>query len=135
MSTLLIVLAGDRTAYRPGDEIVGTATWQFDRQPRSVETRLCWHTEGKGSRDSDVAATVRFDAPLQMTENREFRFTAPTEPHSFSGQILSLVWNVELEAEPGEVVERVEIVIGPGGKRIVLGKVEESATAALPGLR
>jgi len=127
MSTLRIAFAEGRTAWRPGEEIVGTAFWQLDRQPRSVEARLCWRTEGKGSEDSDVAATVRFEAP-QMTESREFRFVAPNEPHSFSGRILSLVWNVELEA--GGDVERVEIVIGPDGKKIVLGKVEKEAAEA-----
>jgi hypothetical protein len=131
MSTLRIAFAGGRTAWRPGEEILGTASWQLDRQPGSAEARLGWHTEGKGSEDSDVAVTVRFEGP-QMVENREFRFVAPREPHSFSGQILSLVWTVEVEA--GDDVQRAEIVIAPDGKRIVLGKVEKNTAPAVPPL-
>jgi hypothetical protein len=131
MSTLRLNFAEGRKAWRPGEEIVGTATWQLDKQPRSVEVRICWRTEGKGSEDGDVAVTIPFESPQTM-ETREFRFAAPREPHSFSGQILSVVWSVEIEVQPGGDIERSDIVIGPGAQKILLGKVDESPSATLP---
>jgi hypothetical protein len=56
----------------------------------------------------------------QATDLRPFEFTAPDEPYSFSGTLVSLVWNVELVVKPGDLRERREIVIAPGGHEVLL---------------
>lgn len=116
---LHITLTGQRTAFQPGDEIAGTATWRCAEPPNRVEICLGWHTSGKGTRDSETVATEVVPNPAASGQHT-FRFTAPAQPHSFSGRLISLVWSVELIVDPSEEVERVEVVIAPDTREIEL---------------
>lgn len=124
----MIALAEHRTAFRPGDEIAGTARWQSAEPPKHVEISLCWSTRGKGTQDTGATATVVVENPTAHGEHA-FRFTAPAEPHSFSGKLISLLWSVELLVEPGGEPERVEIVIAPGAREIELPSIAPDANA------
>jgi hypothetical protein len=119
MSQLKLGLRDNRTAFRPGEEIVGAAGWQLDRPPKSVEVRLFWYTCGKGTQDVGVVDTVRFEQP-QREEARPFRFIAPAEPYSFTGKLITLVWALELVVKPGDESARLELTISPTGQPIVL---------------
>ncbi len=121
MNQLKLGTRDDRTEYRPGEEIAGAAGWQLDQPPKSVEVRLFWYTRGKGTEDVGVVNTVRFEQP-QREEARPFRFTAPAEPYSFSGKLISLLWAIELVVQPGPDSARVELTISPTGKEVVLTK-------------
>lgn len=112
-------LRENRTAYSPGEELVGAALWELDAPPTLAEVRLVWSTKGKGTEDAAVAATVAFDAP-RAGDTRPFVLRLPAAPYSFSGKLISLVWAVELVLQPGARCERVEIVVAPGGAEVLL---------------
>ena len=46
--------------------------------------------------------------------------TLPEGPWSFNGLLVHLVWGLELVAEPGEHVARVDLTVAPGGREIQL---------------
>ena len=119
MSTMKIELKDGRLAYEPGDEIAGSVSWAFDKAPRAVELRLFWFTRGKGTAEAGVAETVRFDQ-AGREESRAFRLQLPEAPLSFSGRLISLIWALELVAEPSKEVARVEIVVAPDGEELRL---------------
>jgi hypothetical protein len=121
MNQLKLGTRDNRTEFRPGDEIAGAAGWQLDQPPKSAEVRLFWYTRGKGTEDVSVVDTVRFDNP-QREEARPFRFTAPAEPYSFSGRLISLVWALELVIEPGKESARFEFTLSSTGKEVLLNK-------------
>jgi hypothetical protein len=131
MNTLRLGLQGDRTAYEPGDELTGAALWELDAPPASAELRLVWSTRGKGTEEAAVVETVTFDAP-QAGDTRPFKIRLPAGPYTFSGKLISLIWALELVIEPGSRSERVEIVVAPGGREIILPRI---ATAGADGLR
>jgi hypothetical protein len=119
MANLNIELSDDLAAFRPGDRIEGRIAWELERAPESVELRLFWRTEGKGSRDMAVVHTERF-SPVGARDARPFAIAAPASPHSFSGRLISLVWALEAVVSPGQEFARRDIVIAPGGEEILL---------------
>jgi hypothetical protein len=119
MSELKILLRDERTSFRPGDTIEGVAGWRLDTAPKNVELRLFWFTRGKGTEDVGVVQQLNFPTP-QAEEGRKFSFTAPAEPWSFSGHLVSLIWALELVVEPGRRCARVELVISPSGRELLL---------------
>ena len=118
---LKILLRDELRKFRPGEKVEGVAGWRLDKPPESVELRLFWFTRGKGTEDVSVVNQLRFDSP-RLEEGRRFNFTLPTEPYSFSGQLISLIWALELVVEPGEHSTRVELVVSPTGEEILLHK-------------
>jgi len=129
MSTLKIATRDHRVSFRPGEEIAGAVAWQLDQALRTVELRLFWFTRGKGTSDVKVVQTVSFDSP-KREEARPFHLAAPSEPYSFSGKLISLIWALELVVDPGKETERLEIAISPSGEEIVLHKLDRGADIA-----
>ncbi|MCB1125357.1 MAG: hypothetical protein KDM81_02595 [Verrucomicrobiae bacterium] len=129
MNELKIGILEDQAAFRPGELLRGGAGWQVGEPPRSVETRLFWYTKGKGTEDVEVVATESFERP-QMQDARPFEFRLPAAPYSFSGKLISLIWAVELVAQPSGDAARVEFVLSPTGHEILL---HEAANATSPG--
>src|SRR4051812_44167063 len=125
MSESQIEIHEDRNAFEPGEEIQGRVIWEFDSAPRTVELRLFWFTRGKGTEDVKVEDSVKFENPL-AAESRPFRFRLPESPFSFSGKLISLVWAIELVAQPAKTVSRREIVVAPGGQEVLLSSLPES---------
>lgn len=121
MSWIEIGLEGGRTAYRPGEEVVGAVAWSLEEgePPVSAEVRLVWLTRGKGDVDSDVVATADLPSPAAL-DRRELSLRLPEGPYSFVGRLVSLVWAVEVVVEPGGRAERTEIVVSPTGREIRL---------------
>ena len=119
MSQLKIAVRDDRVQFYPGDEIVAAACWKLDQPPKSAEARLFWFTRGKGTQDVNIVETVRFDNP-QIEESKPARFRLPEAPYSFSGKLVSLIWALELVAEPGNESARVELTVSPTGQEILL---------------
>jgi hypothetical protein len=116
---LRIALANDRTAFKPGEQIAGIVRWQCESAPERIEITLGWATSGKGTTDWETVATDSIPSPPAHGEHA-FRFTAPREPYSFSGKLISLTWSVEAVAEPGDDANEVQVVIAPDGREIVL---------------
>src|SRR6185369_15538212 len=100
MNDLTILLRDERDAFRPGERLEGVAGWRLEAPPTSAEVRLFYYTRGKGTQDVEVAGRQRFETP-QASEGRPFTFELPDEPFSFSGQLISLIWALELVLEPG----------------------------------
>lgn len=117
--SLTIETAGGRRAFRPGDRIEGTASWYLEKDPRSVDLRLFWYTQGKGTQDVEIVQEVPFDNPGAV-DSRAFSVEVPLAPYSFSGKLISLVWALELVAEPGGETGRLEITVSPTGVEILL---------------
>ncbi len=133
MSGMRVAVSKEPAEYEPGEEIAGGVQWELDRAPESVEARLLWHTVGRSSaggfEDVGVVATVRFDGP-QQEDTRSFQFTAPLAPYSFTGQLITLTWAVEVVALPRKENARVELAIAPAGKALELVAVEEDRQIA-----
>jgi hypothetical protein len=121
VSTIRVGLRENRTHFSPGDVIAGAADWACDEAPKKGEIRLGWTTAGKGTTDAHTVATQKLKN-LKATDLRTFQFKAPEEPYSFSGQLVSLVWAIELVMQPGNQMERCEIVIAPKGREVLLAE-------------
>lgn len=119
MADLSIDTVGKRRRFRPGEDVMGAAAWQLQKEADAVEVRLFWRTEGKGTQDVGVAATQRFDN-TGLSEVREFRLKAPPGPYSFSGRLISLIWALEMVVLPGRDAERLDITISPTGQEVTL---------------
>ena len=120
MNELRISIDAQRQAFEPGEEVAGQVSWKLDKPPRALELRLFWFTRGKGTPDAGVVERLRFES-AGTDESRSFRFLLPDAPYSFSGKLISLVWGLELLAEPQKEVARVEITVAPNAQEVVLG--------------
>jgi hypothetical protein len=119
MSWIRVETEHGRTGFAPGEEVAGTAAWSLAEVPSTLELRLFWYTAGKGTRDLGVVERLPCD--LVREGRREFRFRLPVGPHSVSGKLVSVLWAIELVAEPSGDAARAEITIGPGGREVRLG--------------
>jgi len=126
MTKLKLELADHEPHYAPGETLHGLAGWESDEPLRSVELRLLWYTEGKGTRDVHVADRRVWDSPGAI-DAPLFSFDLPPGPFSFSGTLITLQWAVELVAEPGSVTERLTFTMGPG-----LGEIQIDSESARP---
>ena len=117
MSTLTVELEGGKLAFRPGEELRGRASWTLDADPESVEVRVFWRTEGKGTQDTEIVDTVVFQSPGRQ-DKRDFKLRLPDGPYSFAGKLIAILWSAEVVAEPGSEAGRQDIVVSPTGKPI-----------------
>jgi hypothetical protein len=117
MSLLTIDIQDMNTAYKPGQTIRGQVQWQLAEKPKNAILRLLWYTAGKGTEDVGVVRMAAFDNPA-ATDTRRFEFTLPTGPCSFSGQLISLIWTLELEVD--KECMRQDITLSPDGQEIKL---------------
>jgi hypothetical protein len=121
--SLEIILADGRTAFAPGEEISGKLRWTLEQAPPWVELRLFWYTEGKGTQDVAVAAHTRF-SHQDAVGGGSFSLQAPTHPPSCSGRLVSIRWALELVTGDHQPVTKVDLVIAPDAREIILGHVE-----------
>jgi hypothetical protein len=116
-------LQDHRTAFTPGEMITGTASWQSAERPAKAEVCLIWSTRGKGTTDIGVVETFTFSDP-QAHDTRPFQIKLPEAPYSFSGQLISLLWTLELNLDPGDQCAPLEITIAPGGTEVLLPRIQ-----------
>lgn len=117
MATLSLQLDAD--AVEPGDPITGTVRWSGTVE--ALEVVLRWETSGKGTKDEQIVAR----APVVVADHRSaegrFAMTAPEQPFSFSGTLISLTYFVRVaDADLDQGHIEAEIVIAPGGKEVRL---------------
>jgi hypothetical protein len=122
MNRLQLELADAKTKYRPGEAVEGVAFWELDAPPRSVEIRLFWRTQGKGTVDVELVQSLPQNG-MAPCDRRPFRFVLPPGPYSVSGTLVSIVWGVEVVAEPSGESESAEITVSPTGEEIRLQRV------------
>ena len=121
MSTaeLGIFIAGGQTGFRPGETLNVSALWALPVAPGMLEARLFWYTRGKGTEDVGVVAVEKISG-AEAAGERTLSFALPVQPWSFSGKLVSLLWAVELVAEPGGQSARAEFTLSPDGTEILL---------------
>lgn len=119
MESIQLDIQGGANAFLPGETVEGTATWQLDKPVETVEVRLFWYTQGKGDQDVGVVETVAFPDPAPA-DRRGFRIRLPAGPYSFSGKLISLLWALEVVAEPGGRAGRTEITVSPNRREILI---------------
>jgi hypothetical protein len=120
MDLIEIQLDGNRGDFAPGEPLSGTVSWRLDAPADGIEVRLFWYTRGKGTTDVQVVKAQHFHV-TGTSGKRPFKFVLPPEPYSFSGRLISLIWALEAIAQPGDRSQRLELVVGPGGREVVLG--------------
>ncbi|MCZ6507200.1 MAG: hypothetical protein O7A04_04015 [Acidobacteria bacterium] len=124
MNELTIELAAGQSRFEPGETIRGTARWRLDEVPdETLEVRLFWYTEGKGELDVELVETVELGS-VSAAGSRDFSFSTPAAPLSFSGKLISLVWAIEVVALPDGDAGRQEIMISHTGDEIRIGTPE-----------
>ncbi len=116
---LAIAFDGDVKVFEPGATVRGRALWLLEDDPQAIEVRLFWHTQGKGDRDLGIVGTARFDEPGKLGD-RPFELILPSRPWSCSGRLVSVLWSLEIVALPREESQRFDIVVGPGGREVLL---------------
>jgi hypothetical protein len=62
-----------------------------------------------------------------MSDHRHWRVRLPNGPYSFSGQLISLVWSLQLTVDPTGDATELEIIVAPQGREIQLHAKAESA--------
>jgi hypothetical protein len=107
-----------RINFAPGEWITGLVSTQKDQE---AELQLLWTTEGKGDKDSKVVQSQPVEAGLPTT----FRFEIPADaPPSFSGQLVSLSWELKLQAKRrglqlrGKQLARAHLIVSPTGEKL-----------------
>ncbi|RME88468.1 MAG: hypothetical protein D6770_06925 [Anaerolineae bacterium] len=109
--------------FRPGEALQGrvTITPRKDIPCEHVYLRLLWHTKGRGDRfEQKIAEEDIFQGVLQkdVPLRREFTFTLPKEPWSYTGKLLSIVWGVEVQVDvprARDLTEKATFILHPYG--------------------
>ena len=119
MSDLTLQFENAAAHFRPGETVRGLAGWRLDQPATSIDLRLFWYTEGKGTQDVSIAHTTSLDNPPERGSH-PFQFDLPASPYSFSGKLISLIWAVEMIVRPGNASTRLPLTLAPTGEEIVL---------------
>ena len=74
MNRVHIALQKNRTAFRPCEQVQGTASWSFEGPaPKTVELRLFWFIYGKGERAAAMAGPISAPSPANGSQSRIVR--------------------------------------------------------------
>lgn len=119
-SDQLIRLSSGRTAYRPGDTVSGSVRWDLNEARKRLALRLFWYTAGRGTVDVGVVDEWVLDAP-DLRGEQTFDLRLPElGPVSCAGHLVSVLWALELVAEPGGAIERLELTVGAQGQAMTV---------------
>jgi len=121
MSSINLELADGKTRYRPGEWVEGVAFWSLSAAPESIEVRIYWRTQGKGTQDLELVRNVKF-AQIGLEDRRPFRLQLPAAPYSFSGKLITLAWGVEVVGEPAGESANIDITVSPTGEEVRLDR-------------
>lgn len=123
--SLQIHLDQNRTTYEPGETVSGMVSWSLSEPPRMLEVQLLWTTRGKGTVDTEVAGAQTFEE-VPAAGERAFSVRLPDSPYSFSGKLISVLWQVRLLARPSKDEVDVSITVSPTGGEIDLTRVAKA---------
>ena len=114
----LEIRLSDQDGYcEPGAKLAIPIAWRFDEEQSGLELRVVWNAHGKGSPNLGVVHTESVEHP-SFQGSRTIHVELPQAPYSFSGTLVSIVWALELVAQPSQVSTRHEIVIAPQGREV-----------------
>lgn len=117
MQGLTLKLDRDDASYVPGQPITGTVAWDLSQGPDEITVRLIWQTSGKGTQDVGVAHELNWVAG-SLREERDFSFPGIEGPYSFSGELITVGWLVEIVAEPGGEHAEQTLMMSPTGEEV-----------------
>ncbi|HEY0711171.1 MAG TPA: hypothetical protein VGF45_00735 [Polyangia bacterium] len=123
-AALELAVFGGRTTFAPREHLLGRASWRLSNRGHALEVRLYFKVEG-GKSDPHRPPNVtvvdkRLFRNVDQTGEAAFAFDLPSQPFSFSGRLVRLVWAIELVVLPEDIATRFEIVIAPGGVAVTL---------------
>jgi hypothetical protein len=116
--TVAIILRDPEGRFRPQSRIEGSVSWGLGSTSDWLEVRLVWHTEGKGTREVMVVGRVPL-MDVRVGNQRTFSFTLPDMPYTYHGQILSILWSIDVFGPARGLLRREEqiatlpIVVSP----------------------
>lgn len=114
-----------QASFAPGDLISGTIhATELPSDTHKLAIRLLWFTTGKGTRDVNTCCELA-QAFVPTSSALPFEFIAPHRPLSFSGQLISLQWAVEVVAFPSKQSSLAEIAITHSDSEIILLDVKD----------
>ena len=119
MSDLSLQFENMAAKFKPGETVRGLAGWRLDTATTSIDLRLFWYTEGKGTQDVTIVHSTTLEHP-QQTQSYPFQFELPPSPYSFSGKLISLIWAVELVVRPSKESTRQTFTMSPTAEEIEL---------------
>lgn len=114
---LSIELSSPTLAFRPGSKIRGVLRRGTAGFPSPVSVSLVFLTEGRGTRDSEVVATIELPA-VHPRSSAPFEFTLPLCPFSFFGSLISVFYRIE--ASSGDEEASLDIVVSPVDREVHL---------------
>ena len=97
--------AGQTRVFHPKNALEGIVEIHptHDIKCRAVEIKIGWHTEGRGTRAEGYPYIDRRDDITELSMMQpfieQFSFVIPSEPWSFSGHYVSIVWSVEVKVD------------------------------------
>ncbi|MFZ4814306.1 MAG: hypothetical protein ACOYL5_07215 [Phototrophicaceae bacterium] len=92
----------DMPTYAPNEAVSGRVSITSDGEVKckDVEIRLRWYTAGRGNVNSMNEAVdilpVTFISP-DSTVSETFRMSLPAMPFSYSGTLIQIIWEVQVE--------------------------------------
>jgi len=116
---MAIELSEGKLSYRPRQLMRGSFSWSSLDQLKSLELRLFWYTQGKGTQDVTLVEMRRINSPALMGRER-FEFRVPDGPYTMHGKLISVLWALELVSEGPNEVTRVDVVVSPWGEPVIL---------------
>ncbi len=103
----------DAPTYRPNSEIRGNVLVypNQDLRCRKVVVQVMWHTSGRGTRFEDIIMehTISEGNLVRgVPISADFSTVLPSEPWSFNGRYVSIVWgvNVKVDVPMGRDIEQ-----------------------------
>lgn len=121
--TLQIQLPESTPAYEPGDDLLGTVSWNHTKPVKKIELHLFWYTLGVGDHDSRVVETLQWEE-LPAQGERHFEIRLPRAPYSLSADNLSIHWVLEANLRPGRHSARRELTIAPERAELKLNVIQ-----------
>ena len=124
MNILSIKIQDDKVKFLPDEEIYGEVMWNLQKVPIKIVVNLFWFTEGKGTPDSEIVNSIELEPYDSSSGGKQpFRFKLPPAPHSFSGNLISLKWAIEVLAPPLRERDVYTFTMSPLDNPVVLKSV------------
>lgn len=118
----------DTTHFAPNSKVKGTILWQVSDKNKTLDLRLFWFTEGRGTQDVGIADELAINTLGNTQGEQEFTLQLPEAPVSFLGSLICLQWALEAEAIEDHDSERVEITVSLTDSEIELSPIAEPLT-------
>lgn len=116
---------GEYPIYYPGDRVSGQVVIYAESQIkcRNIRVEVGWFTQGKGNRDKEAIQQYVIDVQQiepGMPISQKFAADLPPMPYSFSGELINIVWAVQVTVDiamRSDINESRQFIVRPPEKR------------------